>query len=101
MLGGPLILQIVYKWTAIYGTKLHLYDLHVPPRSPPRTPLEFMDPRLKTYGLKQACQTQTTSRAAKETKIPEGAAKIATKIQSSPYFKKLELEIELIQHFCT
>ncbi len=38
----------------------------------------------KTAALNQACQTQTTSRAAKAIKTTKGAAKV----QSGPHFTK-------------
>ena len=46
--------------------------------------------------LDQACQTQTASRAANETKTAERDAKLKKKILTGPHFKNLVLENDLI-----
>jgi len=45
--------------------------------------------RLHCNDINQACQTQTTQRAAKATKTAEGAAKSAEEVLSRPHFIKL------------
>jgi len=51
---------------------------------------------LKVEALNQACQTQTASRAANETKTAERDAKLKKKILTGPHFKNLVLENDLI-----
>ncbi len=50
---------------------------------------------MKKVALTQACQTQTTSRAANGTKTAERAAKLQKKIQSGLHYINLQLVNDL------